>query len=283
MTQWISWADASSLTGLPVPTIEHATRVGRIDRRPRHGARPTLDQDSVLAWADWYAAERAAIEARRRPQRRPGANRTKVRTYGPQPDPAKWVTTAAAAERLDVSAATIRRLVRCGDLNGYQAGRLWISIESVAAYAAREARWVSHAEAANVIGCSRHDVARLVEAGELAHRVAARRRPSIDRADAIALQPVWAERQEARQQLEREPAEVRRPVTASPDDGDVWLSTTTTAIALGISPSAVRQRAQRGTLPHYRTATRLWFRRRDVETRAAAQAFATTAKRAAGR
>lgn len=171
--------------------------------------------------------------------------------------------------------------MRCGDLNGHQVGLLWISIESVDAYASREARWVSHAEAANVIGCSRHDVARLVEAGELAHRVAARRRPSIDRAAAIALQPVWAERQKARQ-LEREPAEVRRPVTASPDDGDVWLSTTTTAIALGISPSAVRQRTARHT-PHYRTATRLWFRRRDVETASAAQAFATTAKRAAGR
>jgi hypothetical protein len=269
MSEWISWDEASRLTGLPVPTIEHATRVGRIERRPRHGTRPSLDRDSVLAWAEWYAAERAAIEQRRRPK----TTSTRVRTYGPPPDSDLWMTAATASDHLSVSESTVRRLVRQGDLVGHQGERLWVSRDSVEAHKAEEARWVTHVEAAELIGCTRHNVALLVDSGELAHRIAPRRRPSIDQEAAVAFRPVWTERQEALQQAIRERYAARRPATAPPDDGDVWVSTATAALALGITPNAVRQRVERGTLPHRRTATRLWFRRRDVEAAAAAQAF----------
>ena len=269
MSEWISWDEASRMTGLPVPTIEHATRVGRIERRPRHGTRPSLDRDSVLAWAEWYATERAAIDARRRPK----PTSTRVRTYGPPPGPGLWLTATAASARLGVSASTVRRLARQGDLVGHHGERLWVSTASVEAHEAEEARWVTHVEAASLIGCTRHDVARLVDAGELAHRVAPRRRPSIDREAAAAFRPLWTERQEALQQAIQERHAARRPATAPPDDGDVWVSTATAALALGITPNAVRQRVERGTLPHRRTAARLWFRRGDVEAAAAAQAF----------
>ena len=269
MSQWISWDEASRVTGLPVPTIEHATRVGRIQRRPRHGTRPSLDRDSVLAWAEWYAAERAAIEQRRRPK----TTSTRVRTYGPPPDPHDWMTAATASDRLSVSESTIRRLARQGDLVGYQGQRLWVSTESVETHEAEEARWVTHVEAAELIGCTRHDVARLVDSGDLPQRVAARCKPSIDRSAASAFRAVWEERQRQRHDAKKERIASHRSKTAPPDDGDVWVGTSTTALVIGITPSAVRQRAERGTLPHVRTASRLWFRRRDVEIAAAAQVF----------
>ena len=70
--EWISWDTASQLTGIPVPTIEHAVRVGRIERRPRQGRRPSLRYDSVLTWAERHQSrleERAARRVRKRRDR----------------------------------------------------------------------------------------------------------------------------------------------------------------------------------------------------------------------
>ena len=63
---WISWEEASRLTGIRVPTIEHAVRVGRIARRPAKGVLPTLNKDSVMAWAEWQREQVAQRESRRR-------------------------------------------------------------------------------------------------------------------------------------------------------------------------------------------------------------------------
>lgn len=52
--KWASWDKSSRLAGVPVPTVEHAVRVGRISRRAAHGARPSLDRASVLEWVAWY-------------------------------------------------------------------------------------------------------------------------------------------------------------------------------------------------------------------------------------
>lgn len=262
MGEWITWSEASEQTGLPVPTIDYATRLGRIKHRPHHGPRPTLDRDSVLEWATWYSAERAAIQARRGKR---SEQAVKVRTYEPHPDAANWLTAHEAAERLSVTVSTIARMVRKGNLAGQSGARLFVSVESVEAHLEDEAKWCTHVQAAALIGCTRHDVARLVESGELPHRVTAKCKPSVDKAAAIAFRPIWKERKRARVSAAREHAKAKRSPNAPPDDGDVWLDTRTTALVLGMSPSGVRLRVERGTLPAVNTGTRLWFRRRDVE------------------
>ena len=58
-----------------------------------------------------------------------------------------------------------------------------------------------------------------------------------------------------------------------PDDGDVWLKSTTAALVLGFSPQYLGRLAAQERIPAVRRGPHWWFRRRDVEQQAAARAF----------
>ena len=64
-----------------------------------------------------------------------------------------------------------------------------------------------------------------------------------------------------------------RPTNAPPDDGQVWVTTKTAALVLGLTPNGVGARIRAGTLPAVLRGSRYWLRRVDVETAAAARVF----------
>jgi excisionase family DNA binding protein len=68
-----------------------------------------------------------------------------------------------------------------------RSGRLRVSTTSVTHYVAEENRWVTRSEAAQLLGCSRSRVARLVRTGELTTRATGRGGPSVLREDVEAL------------------------------------------------------------------------------------------------
>lgn len=272
-SEWISWAEASHLTGIRVPTIEHATRVGRIRRRPRHGTRPSLDRESVLQWAAWYVTRRSEIEQRRaaRPPRprAPAVRRVVVREAPPE----GWVDTATAAAVLGVTPDTVRRLARAGELeHRVIGGRFHLNPVSVSTLAGHRSQWVSFADAALLLGCTPGVVERLAREGWFERRTVYRALASLSRESVEAAVPRWhallAEAERARVARTR-----RRTAERPPDDGQVWLDVATTALALGVTRSAVRQRIVRGTLPAVQEGRRWWLRRRDVEIVAASRAF----------
>lgn len=130
-TVWVSWAEASALTSIPVPTLDWWSRPeqGRIRRRPRHGNRATLDRESVLAFAENYAIELAAKERRR--IEKPKRSKSRKATT---PDHG-WLTVLEAAERFGVSAATVRSRIESGTLEGVRReggrfGYLWVREEA---------------------------------------------------------------------------------------------------------------------------------------------------------
>lgn len=110
---WITWRRASELTGIPVPTIEHAVRVGRIARRDGHGSRPTLDRASVEEWAGSYTRQQAG--ARMRSASAPSGTKRIVRPFRESVDQ-QWLTTSEAAAVMDVCEDT------CG---AWRAGGNW--------------------------------------------------------------------------------------------------------------------------------------------------------------
>ncbi len=185
--EWISWDSASELTGIKVPTIEHAVRVGRIERRPRLGRRPSLRRDSVTA----------------------------------------------SAER-------------------------------------RDDEWVSWLEAALIVGCNESQVMTTVKHGELQTRPGSRASPSLKRVDVEA----WRDRRAS------EPAPVKKakppPLSAPPNDGEVWPSTYVVALMLKTSRVQVGQLVRQGRLPGVKRGARVWVRRDHAERAAAARVFGTT-------
>lgn len=127
---------------------------------------------------------------------------------------------------------------------------------------------VTHARAAEIVGCSPAHIPALVAEGLLTQRPGPRIQPSISKDSA----ETWAERARA-EEVSREERRAARPSNAPPDDDDVWVSTATAAIALGWSRNRVGDRIRAGTLPAVLRGNRYWLRRADVETAAAARAF----------
>lgn len=301
--QWVSWDEAAELAGVRVPTIEHAVRVNRIVHRPRAGRLPTLDRDSVLAWATWYREELAGRQARRlsrellraaaqerriERQRRPRgrAARLATRQNGQQAavtetatasaDGAEWISMSAAALRLESTTGSVRRWVELGTLEARFEARLWVASDSVEVFKAERAAdvraWVNQAKAASIVGCAHHHISELVAEGLLVQRSGPTWRASISRASAEAAAPVWSQRQRAAA-LERERRTAQRPISQPPDDEHVWLSRLEAALVIGVSPSTISNRVRAGTLPGVRRGKRFWLRREDVERAAAARAF----------
>ena len=280
---WISWEEASRLTGIPVPTVEHATRVGRIARRPARGILPSLDRDSVLAWAEWQREQVAQRQARRREReeataakrRLVAARRPEDLLLGP-PDDGSWMSLQAAAKRLDVGVATIRRWLDDDRLDGVQRSEHWVteaSVERLVVERRTDAdAWVSLKEARQIVRCSDLLIARLVDEGLIVQRPGHRGQPSISRESAEAAAQVLAKRRE-RIHAKRKEREALRGRNRPPDNDTVWLSVKTTALLLGLSESGTTLRIRSETLPATRRGRRWWVRREDAEQAAAARAF----------
>ena len=130
--------------------------------------------------------------------------------------------------------------------------------------------WITYREAAETLGVTHTTVGRMVKDGRLARRkLAATYYPSISAASVRAHAAEREAQARAREQARREHEERQLP----PQDGDVWLSATVAAAVLGISRSRLWQRASAGRTPFTWKDGRMWFRRSDIETRAAVVAF----------
>lgn len=224
---------------------------------------PTLDAASVQAWATWYRNLKE--------QRRLSPKRSRL-TPAPLP-PGVWLSTAEAAEVASVTPATIRRHADLGNLDVHSGTQVWVSETSVRALAADRDRWISWREAADILGCPRHVIPRLIDQGHLEQRLAHRTRPSVSRESVEAHAPTYAEhRAEAqRQKAERQKARAAR--IEGPPNGDVWLNVATAALVLELSTSGVLRKIHADQLPATRVGRRWWLRRRDVEQAAAVRAF----------
>lgn len=281
---WISWEEASRLTGFPVSTIDYATRVGRIARRPARGVLPSLDRESVLAWAQWQRDLVAQRQARQRErqdataakQRLAAASRPEDLLLGP-PTGGPWMSLPAAAKRLDVGVATIRRWLDDERLDGAQRSERWVSEASVERLAVERrtdaAAWVSLKRAQKIVGCSDRVLALLADEGLIVQRPGHRGQASISRESAEAAALVLAHRRD-QANAKRMEREALRDRSSPPDNGTVWLSVSTTALLLGLSESGTTLRIRSGRLPATRRGRRWWVRREDAEQAAAAKAFA---------
>lgn len=99
-----------------------------------------------------------------------------------------WLTPREAAHRLGVSVSTVRRLTAADVLDPEpRSGPLRVSTTSVTRYVAEEARWVTRAQAAQMLGLTVHGVAQLGRKGLVATRCSVRGRPSVLREDVEAL------------------------------------------------------------------------------------------------
>ena len=137
--------------------------------------------------------------------------------------------------------------------------------------------WLSQAAVAKLAGCSTYTVETYVAAGRIRTRPRHGGRPSIERISAEEFARWFRAQARARRRhaaaLATQAAQTRA-FNQPPDDHDVWLDTTTTALVLGCTASWVVQLAAADRLPVTRRGRRLWFRRGDIEHVAAAWAFA---------
>jgi len=199
--EWVTWPEAAAIVGCPVPTIDWYTRTGRIQRRPRHGARPSLSRSSVEEFARWWhhvqtaRADRRVTRRTRKPAGpRPGPEARESQPDGlpPPPDSRTWIPTARAAELLDVSPATVARLAKQGNYPALlHAGRWWVDGQAVVASAEDRSRWVSYVEAARLAGCSTGAIGYAVRHGGITQReVTNRALPSLERSSVPC--PPWS-------------------------------------------------------------------------------------------
>lgn len=146
-----------------------------------------------------------------------------------------------------------------------------------------EDSWITWVQAAELIGVSTTTINNMVRDGRLEHRPGPRKQPSVslvsarqvaaDRREAQrAAEEAAAERAQARRDRAARRAEAHAAANQPPDDGDVWLSMTETALLLGITKAAVRQKIAADRLPATRHGRRWWIRRQHAENLAAARA-----------
>ena len=131
--------------------------------------------------------------------------------------------------------------------------------------------WVTHAEAAAIVGCGLSTIDRHQRAGAIARRhVADRKLPSLNRASVEAFAERWQRELAAKQRPKR------APESGPPDDGDVWLDALTASLVVGVSRQYLGRLAVQGRLPAAldRGRRKWWFRRSHIEEYAAARALA---------
>lgn len=133
--------------------------------------------------------------------------------------------------------------------------------------------WITAFDAAALVGCHRHTIDRYAQAGHIARRFpSGRKSPTLNRVSVEEFAQWWCARE-----LEAVERRLKRDAARSgpPEDGDVWLDSTTASLVVGVSPQYLRRLARQGRLPAAATAGRpkWWFRRQDVEQFAAARAL----------
>lgn len=180
LTDWLSWPEVAELVGCPVGTIDWHTRTGRIEHRQAKGNRPSLKRESVEAFAVCWAERQAAKE------RKLADAELRSQEWLEPPEPTGWVSAAEAAEILGVNRRHIPWLVAHGRLRAVMRGRRrWVdevSLRTEAEAQRQEAEeWVSHVEAARIVGCSPQTILRAAKAGLIQRRVVGRAQPSLSR------------------------------------------------------------------------------------------------------
>jgi excisionase family DNA binding protein len=115
---------------------------------------------------------------------------------------------------------------------------------------------VTYAQAAEMLACHVSNVPKLVRRGLLTS--VRRREGALDRAEVEALAERRATEREAR--AARPPRRYQR-VDYRPDTDHDWLSPRQVAELLGVTPTAVRRRIQRETMPATENGGRYWVRR----------------------
>lgn len=127
--------------------------------------------------------------------------------------------------------------------------------------------WVTQMEAAELLGVHRSLIPKMLRRGDLTAR---RQRPSLGRAQVLALAAARAEAAERR----RKPPERVEP--EPPDEEHEWLPTPAAAVVLGCTPIALHGRATRGQVPYSVHDHRRWFRLDQLELVVRAQAARST-------
>ena len=123
---WLSWVDASALTGFSPSVIGQAVKAGRIERRPNaHRAQPGLSRSSVETWAAEERLRRAQAAAR--------GEEVRARTEPPH-DGHQWLSVPSAARILAVHPTRVRQLIAAGKLPATRKGRrTWLRHDHVEA------------------------------------------------------------------------------------------------------------------------------------------------------
>ncbi|MFW6774715.1 helix-turn-helix domain-containing protein [Nocardioides sp. CPCC 205120] len=192
------------------------------------------------------------------------------------------MTTAEAAVALGVSRAMVVRRIQVGELAAVRhRERWWIDQVSLEDLVAREAQWVTIAEAARLASCTRGRVLRALTEGTLTQRPGTR--ASIARGDVDTLrQLVDGERAAERRRRATEAAEASEHARAAgpPDAEHRWYTTEQAAGLLGCSSGWVRLLVAQERLPATRVGARNWIREDHLLQRIGAQAFLAAAARA---
>lgn len=187
---WLSWPKAAELVGCPVSTIDWYTRHGRIEHRPAKGQRPSLKRESVEEFAVWWADRQAAKELKK------DETAQRSRDWLEPPEPTGWVDTRQAGEILGVNRKHVLWLIGQGHVKAVKTGRRWwveeVSVRNRAEEQRREAeKWVSHVEAAQIVGCSPQTILRAAQAGQIERREVPRALPSLSRVSVEAFATDW--------------------------------------------------------------------------------------------
>lgn len=130
MTTWVSQARAADIAGCSSSTIEN--HLDEIAHRPRHGGRPSLDFDSVEAFAARWQLQQAE-EAERAPRRAEA-----IRRDQPPTDDEVWLDAATTALVIGCSEQWVTRLGLAERLPATRGGsrRWWFRRGDVECYAA---------------------------------------------------------------------------------------------------------------------------------------------------
>lgn len=123
------------------------------------------------------------------------------------------------------------------------------------------AEWITVAEAAAIVGCSRNTISRHVEAGRIKRRYPlGRKTATLDRRSVEEFAE-WYRRQAAEAEARRVE---RRQRTGPPDEEGDWLTCPAAARMIGVSPQYLGRIAGRGRVSAARRGARWWFRRADL-------------------
>lgn len=112
--------------------------------------------------------------------------------------------------------------------------------------------WVTHREAADLLGVHVSLIPKMLRRGDLTSR---RKRPALSRAQVLELAAARKRAAAERERRRSEPIGLRPP-----DDEHDWLLAPAAAAVLGCSEGALGMRANRGQVPFTVRGHRRWYR-----------------------